>query len=140
LKERILTDYGERKIPARELRQVQTKAEQTLWSRLRDRKLGGFKFRRQFPIASFFADFCCVETRLVVAVDGRKHADTQNEDENRTHCLQERGFRVVRFWNAEVLENTEAVCDQIMRELKCISKTPLPSGEGGVARVRRRNE
>jgi very-short-patch-repair endonuclease len=137
LKERILTDYGDRKIPARELRRAQTDAEEKLWSRLRNRRLGGFKFRRQFPIATFTADFCCVENRLVVEVDGIQHQDTTDMDENRTHCLKERGFRVIRFWNAEVLENMDSVCEHILQELG--KSIPLPSGEGGGARVRRSN-
>jgi very-short-patch-repair endonuclease len=107
--------------------------------------LCGFKFRRQFPLGPFFADFCCFDERLIVEVDGSQHADRTDEDENRTHYIAEQGFRVLRFWNNDVLSNTAAVCEQILKEIKKphplpllphrVFDHPLPKGEGRVRRV-----
>ncbi len=122
-----LTNYRERKSPARELRRDETEAEQKLWSRLRDRKLGGFKFRRQFPMGVFLADFCCVEARLVIEADGNHHRSRAFDDINRARCMEDFGFRVMRFWNHDILTKTDSVCEQIMSEIK---KYPSPIGRG----------
>ncbi|MGE5504423.1 MAG: endonuclease domain-containing protein [Actinomycetota bacterium] len=106
---------------ARTLRRNATEAERRLWSRLRDRQLDGHKFRRQQPIGPYFADFCCWEARLVVEVDGGQHADSRH-DEVRTAWLAERGWQVLRFWNNEVLGNTDGVLQTILDVLK----TPSP--------------
>ena len=128
MKNRVLTNYGKRKDPARGLRHTQTDAEIKLWSRLRDRRLGGFKFRRQFPLGPFFTDFCCMDKRLVVEVDGSQHSDMKDEDANRTQYLGQQGFRVQRFWNNDVLANTDAVCEQILEELRKVNTaSPRPS-------------
>jgi very-short-patch-repair endonuclease len=124
---RDLTVYRSRKEAARELRQQATKAERILWSRLKNRRLAGFKFRRQFPMGSFFLDFCCLEKRLVVEVDGLQHFFTIQEDANRTHFIRENGFHVMRFWNVDVLNDVDAVCEKVRIYLKMF---PLPSGEG----------
>src|SRR5256885_1095580 len=79
-----LTTYPERKIGARRLRRNETEAENILWQQLRNRKLEGLKFRRQFPIGPFFADFCCLERKLIVEVDGGQHKENRENDENRT--------------------------------------------------------
>lgn len=92
---------------ARQLRRDTTLAEQRLWSHLRDRQLGGRKFRRQRPIGPFVVDFVCLERRLIVEVDGGQHSPSV--DAERSRFLKQRGYRVVRFWNNEVLENTEGV-------------------------------
>jgi very-short-patch-repair endonuclease len=75
------------------------------------------KFRRQHSIGPFIADFCCVELRLIVEVDGGQHAERAREDERRTAYLESRGYRVVRFWNNEVLGETEAVMQRIYEEV-----------------------
>ncbi|MFZ1390242.1 MAG: DUF559 domain-containing protein [Dokdonella sp.] len=98
---------------ARKLRTTMTDAERRLWSRLRDRRLGGFKFRRQVPIAGFVADFACLDANLIVEVDGGQHVDEAESDLQRTRKLDELGFRVVRFWNDDVLIRTDDVLEAI---------------------------
>ena len=98
---------------ARTLRATMTDAERMLWSRLRDRRLKGFKFRRQVPIADFVADFACLEAKLIIEVDGRRHLDKVESDRRRTRALGELGFRVVRFWNDDVLGKTDDVLEAI---------------------------
>lgn len=123
-----LTVSKDRKEPARELRHRQTEAENKLWSVLRRKALGQYKFRRQFPFGPFFADFCCIGRRLIIEVDGGYHIQTSDADSNRSFCFEERGFRVVRFTNQEVLNNLYDVQVQILKELK--KPSPLPPGEG----------
>lgn len=100
---------------ARQLRREGTDAERKLWSRLRNNGLG-FKFRRQHQIGPFIVDFFSLEARLIVEVDGGQHHDSseQRADEERTRYLEGRGFTVVRFWNDEVLRDTEAVLARIL--------------------------
>lgn len=101
---------------ARQLRVVMTDAGRRLWSVLRGRRLHGFKFRRQHPLGPYVLDFACVEHRLVIEADGGQHADCRR-DQRRTAWLEARGWRVVRFWNNEILANTEGVQDAILRAL-----------------------
>jgi very-short-patch-repair endonuclease len=115
---RRLTNYGKRKEPARKLRNSQTDAEKKLWLRLRDRRLGGFKFRRQVPIGPFFVDFCCADKNLIVEIDGGQHRTAKDDDANRSIYLNEQGFRVLRFWNYDVLKKINTICKQILVELK----------------------
>ncbi|ATQ43170.1 endonuclease domain-containing protein [Caulobacter mirabilis] len=103
---------------ARRLRQEQTGAERKLWSILRGWKLDGFKFRRQMPIDRYFADFACVEAKLVIELDGGQHAERVAYDAARTEVLEGCGWTVRRFWNAAVLTETTAVVDAILRELR----------------------
>ncbi|WP_420559310.1 endonuclease domain-containing protein [Tepidicaulis sp.] len=103
---------------ARALRRNLTDAERLLWRHLRSRQLEGAKFRRQFPVGSFVADFVCLEARLVVELDGGQHAFQAARDKARTHFLLARGFRVIRFWNHEVLGNIGGVLQQIAAELR----------------------
>jgi len=93
---------------ARELRQRMTNAERKLWYALRDRRFARFKFRRQVPIGRFIADFVCFERRLVIEVDGGQHAESVR-DQWRDRWFAANGFRVLRFWNNEVLKNLEGV-------------------------------
>ena len=93
-----------------------TDAERRLWSRLRDRQLGGYKFRRQAPIGDYIDDFLCEEKRLVVEVDGGQHADL-GKDQARTAVLESLGYRVVRYWNNEVLATTDGVLEHLLGEL-----------------------
>jgi len=102
---------------ARELRGKQTDAEKALWMRLRNRQLDGAKFRRQQHIGSYVVDFVSFDKKLVVEIDGGQHNEgkTKERDEERTAWLKEKGYRVVRFWNNEVLTNLEGVLEN-MRE------------------------
>ena len=102
----------------RRLRRDQTTAEQRLWTRLRDRQLAGHKFRRQVPLGRFIVDLACYDARLIVEIDGGQHADQQEDDAARAAWLESRGFRVLRFWNHEVLENMEGVLAQIAEVLE----------------------
>jgi len=113
-----LTHYGPQKERARKFRREETDAEKKLWSRLRGRQLNGFKFRRQFPIGPFFTDFCCLESRLIVELDGCQHMEMQDRDAHRTAWLIHQGFRVLRFWNTEILQVTETICEQILEACK----------------------
>ncbi len=103
---------------ARNLRQRQSDAELRLWSRLRRNQLDGHHFRRQVPIGTYVADFACVAGRLVVEVDGGQHADQAAADAKRTALLGKFGYRVIRFWNNDVLENTEGVPETILLALR----------------------
>lgn len=101
---------------ARELRSRQTDAEIRMWSRLRDRRLFGFRFVRQEQIGPYFADFACREANLVVELDGSQHAESAY-DERRTKVIEGHGYRVVRFWNTDVLLHTDDVLQVIADEL-----------------------
>jgi very-short-patch-repair endonuclease len=94
-----------------------TDAEAKLWSRLRDSPLLGVKCRRQVPIGSFIADFCCRNPKLVVEVDGGQHAEHVAQDAARTRVIAECGYSVLRFWDKEVLIDIEAVLEAIAREV-----------------------
>src|SRR5271163_508246 len=98
---------------ARRLRREQTDAERVLWRHLRGRRMRDAKFRRQFPIGPYFADFCSIELRLIVELDGAQHADHIQHDEVRAAFLNSRGYRVLRFWNSQVLESVEDVLHEI---------------------------
>lgn len=102
---------------ARRLRCETSDAERALWLRLRDRRLGGLKFRRQTPIGPYIVDFVCLERELVVEIDGGQHMATAQraKDEERTRWLETQGFMVLRFWNDEVLNQMEAVLERILR-------------------------
>ncbi len=115
---------------ARELCKKQTDAEQLLWSLLRDRGLAGFKFRRQHPLAPYVLDFYCHEARLAIELDGGQHNEPheQERDATRTAFLKQQGIRVLRFWNHEVLQNTEGVLQAIYDTLVSLTPT-LSQGE-----------
>ncbi|MBS0542798.1 MAG: endonuclease domain-containing protein [Proteobacteria bacterium] len=127
----------------RRLRNSMTDAESALWRRLRGRQLGGYKFRRQHPFLDYVLDFVCVELRLIVEVDGGQHLDSQG-DRLRDERLLAAGFRVLRFWNNEVLNEMDAVLRTIWLALseggdRAASEELLPhphpspplEGEGG---------
>ncbi|MGD0144739.1 MAG: endonuclease domain-containing protein [Rhizomicrobium sp.] len=100
---------------AKLLRANQTEAELRLWYLVRNKRLAGVRFRRQQPIGPYFVDFFCASGRLVVELDGSQHADGEQakHDEVRSKWLSERGYRVLRFWNVDVLKNPESVIDAI---------------------------
>ena len=109
-------------VKMRELRKHPTEAEAKLWYHLRRRNLG-YRFQRSYTIEGFIADFRCHEGRLVVEVDGGQHADNVAYDERRTAKMGEDGYRVIRFWNTEVLSNIDGVLEAIGNALE---KDPAP--------------
>ena len=109
---------SDRTYHARQLRRDSTEAERVLWELLRNRQLGGHKFRRQTPIGPFFVDFVCMESRLIVELDGSQHQQQAQYDAERTQALESEGFRVKRFWNSEILTDLESVADSILMELE----------------------
>ena len=121
---------------ARLLRCDATEAEKVLWRLLRNRSLGGAKFRRQCPIGRFVVDFACLESRLVVEADGGQHAASET-DATRTAWLESRGFRVLRFWNRDILENPEGVAATILRELEG-ARPPPPHPAADAATLSRK--
>ena len=117
-----------------------TNAEQLLWKHLRLMRLKqmeGLKFRRQQPIDNYIVDFVCFENRIIIEVDGGQHAAEKNKDIEREIYLQRYGFKVLRFWNNEVLQNTNEVL-AVIRE-NCLFHpplNPLPSREGKVTHLK----
>ena len=103
---------------ARELRKNQTNAEKALWSVLRMHRLGGYRFRRQHPMGNYVVDFGCLESHLVVELDGGQHLESIEYDEARTTYLAERGFTVFRFWNNQVLIEMDGVKEALLLALK----------------------
>lgn len=102
---------------ARELRSRQTEAESLLWYVLRARRLCGLKFRRQYPIDSFVADFACVEKKLVVEIDGGYHDYVEEQDASRQKQIEAAGWTVIRFSNEDVKRDVEAVAIAVARHL-----------------------
>jgi very-short-patch-repair endonuclease len=114
---------------AKNLRKKSTDAERLLWRHLRAKRLAGFKFRRQQPIENFVVDFICFENRLVIEVDGGHHQLEKDKDTKRDNWLKEQDFRVLRFWNNEVLRNIEGVLE-VIRENSLCHPPPTPSRRG----------
>ena len=123
---------------ARGLRRRPTEAERLLWRHLRLRQVGGYRFRRQQPLGPYIVDFVCLEKRLIVEVDGGQHAAQVEKDAQRAAWLEADGFRLLRFWNSEVLQDTQAVQETIRAALDasdCPPSSVLPrKGEGGTTR------
>ena len=115
---------------ARRLRRAQTDAERRMWMLLRDRRLSGFKFRRQHTIGAYIADFCCPEAGLIIEIDGGHHASNRNADATRSRALEVEGYRVLRFWNNEVLGNTAGVLQRIVEALMPPHPALSPEGRG----------
>jgi very-short-patch-repair endonuclease len=106
---------------ARELRQELTPAETLLWHALRGKQLAGFKFRRQHPIDRFITDFYCAACKLIVELDGGIHDEQQDRDAIRTEALEQRGYRVIRFPNEQVLHHLDQVLAAI--EAACLANS-----------------
>jgi very-short-patch-repair endonuclease len=104
---------------ARELRQKHTDAERALWMKLRNREMEGVKFRRQQPIGPYIVDFVSFQRRIIIEIDGGQHNEEKirERDEERTMRLEERGYRIIRFWNNEVLTNPQGVLERIREAL-----------------------
>lgn len=105
-------------ITAKILRKRQTEAEKKVWSSLRDRRLKNQKFRRQVAMGPYIADFVCHEAKLIIEIDGGQHSVQENKDAQRTDWLNKEGYKVVRFWNNEVIENLEGVLERIVEEIE----------------------
>ena len=101
---------------ARKLRREPTDAETRLWQHLRGKQLGGHKFTKQFPIDSFVVDFAERTARIAIELDGGQHADSTTDAE-RTAIIEAYGYQVIRYWNNDVLTNTEGVLEDILRHL-----------------------
>lgn len=116
---------------ARGLRRNMTDAEQLLWRHLRNRHLTGSKFRRQHEIDRYIVDFVCPEANLIVELDGGQHAEMMAVDADRTRRLESLDYRVLRFWNNDVLMNIEAVLEVILEAVARAAPhpSPLPRGE-----------
>jgi len=130
---------------ARQLRHNATQTERSLWRELKMLKNEGRHFRRQVPIGKYIADFACHSCGLVVELDGGQHAESTNleADHTRTIEINNNGYRVMRFWNADVQENVEGIMDMIRNAAGlptlhdfeegdgCATPTPIPSPQGG---------
>lgn len=119
----------ERTVRARQLRHDATKAELALWDHLRNRQVGGIRFNFQRPIGPYICDFVARTPGLVVEVDGSQHAELADQDAVRTRFLVSRGYRVIRFWNNDVLQNIEGVVETIRQALADMP-SPTPPGHG----------
>ena len=102
---------------ARKLRKNMTEVEQLLWQKIRGRQLQNFRFRRQHPIASYIVDFVCLEVELIIELDGSQHIEQFEYDIARDKSLTQSGYKVLRFWNNEVLENMDGVLEVIRQYL-----------------------
>ena len=101
---------------AKSLRRNSTEMEKILWNRLKSKQIEGVKFRRQQPIGNFIVDFVSFENRLVIELDGGQHAKDTRRDRDRDEFFARHGFRVLRFWNSELVEDVDAVLKVIRRE------------------------
>ena len=117
---------------ARSLRRALTPAEFVLWTRLRGRQLGGFKFARQGPIDRYYVDFVCRERRLIIELDGGQHSE-RPEDGQRDSELSALGYRVIRIWNNDVIENLDGVLETLLSELEKSPPHPGPLPASGRA-------
>ena len=123
---------------AKFLRTHQTDAEQRLWFHLRAHRFMGLKFKRQKPVGPYIADFVCHEPRLVIELDGGQHADQLAYDRKRDAFLQTQGFVVLRFWNNQVLSETDAVLEAIrLQVLALTTLSPNPSPASGRGELQR---
>jgi len=110
---------------ARELRRNQTEAEERLWNELRGRRLAAAKFVRQYQIGDFIADFACRSLRLAIELDGGQHSGNEC-DVGGTRIIEAHGYRVIRFWNNEVIENMDGVLQAVSHELEIARNKPSP--------------
>jgi very-short-patch-repair endonuclease len=108
------TNHSAKVRSARSLRRNQTKAEAVFWNAVRDRRLGNFKFTRQFAIGRYTVDFVCRLRRVIVEIDGGQHGVKKKQDDQRTAVLETHRYLVIRFWNNEVIENLEGVLVKLL--------------------------
>nr|WP_282568609.1 endonuclease domain-containing protein [Bosea sp. 124] len=110
---------------ARAMRREPTEAERKLWHLLRDRRFSGFKFRRQVEIGRYIVDLVCLERRLIIEADGGQHAENAY-DEERDAWIVAQGFRIRRFWNADILQRPDEIVDTIWADLNApLQQRPL---------------
>jgi len=102
---------------AGELRQNQTEAEAKLWSRLRAHRMAGVQFRRQHAVSNYIVDFCSPRRKLIIELDGSQHLEQAEYDSERTEYLEAKGYRVLRFWNNQVMNEIDTVLNVIWIEL-----------------------
>jgi very-short-patch-repair endonuclease len=113
------------------MRNTPTEAERKLWWHLRHRlRLNGSHFRRQVQIGPYIADLACHQLKLIIEIDGSQHSSQTTDDENRTRHLESEGYRVLRFWNNDVLSNVDGVLTEIQNTIAA-TPTPNPSPQGG---------
>jgi very-short-patch-repair endonuclease len=112
--------------PAQRLRRTATDAERKLWYALGNCR-SVWKFRRQHPIGKYITDFACPARKLAIEIDGSQHQTQRAADAARSEELGKRGYRVIRFWNTEVLQNTDGVVERILSELASLPTSPRPS-------------
>ncbi|MCK0155062.1 endonuclease domain-containing protein [Alcanivorax sp. S6407] len=105
---------------ARDLRGRQTEAEQTLWYYLRAGRFMGVKFKRQKPIGNYIVDFVSSSHGLIIEIDGGQHAEQQEYDRNRDAWLRSQGYEVVRFWNHQVLTETQSVLEAVRQAIQAL--------------------
>jgi very-short-patch-repair endonuclease len=108
---------------ARKLRTAPTEAEQLLWQQLRGKSMTGVKFRRQYPVGPFIADFACIQLKLVIEADGGQHLDNPY-DKRRDAYFKSRGYVVLRYWNDQILAETAAVLEDIYRWVERLKQSP----------------
>ncbi len=119
---------GDKKVRlAQQFRHHAVPAEALLWKALRNRALGGFKFRRQHPVGPFLVDFACVECRLIVEADGESHQSREDADARRSQLLEAAGWLVLRFWNTQVYDELEAVKEAI--HAACVRHLGIKKGK-----------
>src|SRR5581483_5137774 len=111
---KIMQDFNLSKQRARALRKNMAEAERKLWGRLRGQQLG-IRFRRQVVLGRYIVDFVCLDPKIIIEVDGSQHADDIHYDELRTKWLESLGYRVLRYWNNEVLQQLDTVLDAIWK-------------------------
>jgi len=116
---------------ARSLRERQTDVERLLWGKLRNRRLCGWKWKRQVPRGRYVVDFLCVDANLVVELDGSQHIEQTAYDARRTRDLEAEGLRVLRFWNPDVFEDLDSVCETILAACEGRLPLTLPSPQRG---------
>ena len=130
---------GTVKDKAKHLRANMTDTERLLWRHLRMRQLQGFKFRRQATIGPYIADFVSFEAKLIIEVDGGHHAGQKAKDSLRTSWLNKQGFRVLRFWDTEVLKETRSVLEAIWKEISPHLNPPPQGGRKGTGEATHSN-
>ena len=127
------------KMRARDLRKDATLAERKLWRVLRDKQLNGHRFRRQYPLGDYIVDLVCVERMLIIELDGGQHADQEEYDARRSAWLESQGYKVLRFWNNDVMGNIEGVVAMVAAALERSLLPPFqPSplkGEGALSEL-----
>ena len=116
----------------KELRTHQTKAEALLWRHLRDRRFQGWKFRRQHILQGYIVGFVCLDKKIIIEFDGGQHADQTEYDDHRTKVLEKDGFKIIRFWNNEILNNLEGVLEVLLNTSHPLLRSDLSrhAGEG----------